>query len=123
MKGTLALSWGSWGGFYITRSRICLGFAAVTLLRHHEIDDLMEAYVEAEDLRARASRERTWRYEAVDYERAHGRIPLRELLSACKQWRQATESRLRLIGNREMSDVLLEPDKALFEAIDRAEKS
>jgi hypothetical protein len=45
----------------------------------------------------------------------------RDLLSACKQWRQATESRLRLITNREMSDSLLAPDKALFEAIDKAE--
>jgi hypothetical protein len=45
VKGTLALSWGPWGGFYVTRSRVCLGFVAITLLRHHEIDDLMEGYL------------------------------------------------------------------------------
>jgi hypothetical protein len=46
---------------------------------------------------------------------------LHDLLGAAKQWRQATESRIRLITNREMSDCLLAPDKALFEAIDKAE--
>lgn len=45
---------------------------------------------------------------------------LRDLLSSCKQWRQATESRLRLTGSRGEA-VPLKPDQALFEAIDRAE--
>ena len=47
--GTLALSWGQWGGFYlhwrgpaITR-RLCIGWVALTWIGI-EIDDLMEAY-------------------------------------------------------------------------------
>ena len=46
MKWTLALSWGPSGGFYLHPHRVCLGRLAVTWLRL-EIDDLMEAYVEA----------------------------------------------------------------------------
>lgn len=44
MKGTLALSWGPYGGFYVTRSRVCLGFVAITLLPENEIDELMEGF-------------------------------------------------------------------------------
>jgi hypothetical protein len=55
VKGTLALSWGKWGGFYlalngrdaITR-RLCLGWFAVTWIGI-EIDDLMEAYADSGD--------------------------------------------------------------------------
>lgn len=51
MRGTLALSWGPYGGFYLHRHRVCLGWLAVTYVRH-EIDDLMEAYVERQEGRA-----------------------------------------------------------------------
>lgn len=47
--GTLALSWGPWGGFYVTRGfckRVCLGRLAVTYCPV-ELDDLMEAYADA----------------------------------------------------------------------------
>jgi hypothetical protein len=42
---TIALSWGKYGGFYKTHSRICLGRIALTWLPV-EIDDLMAAYAE-----------------------------------------------------------------------------
>lgn len=50
--GTLAVSWGAWGGFYVHRpkgrfpSRVCVGWFAVTYLPV-EIDELMEAYADA----------------------------------------------------------------------------
>lgn len=31
-RGTLAFSWGEWGGFYLHRQRICLGWFAVTVV-------------------------------------------------------------------------------------------
>lgn len=46
---TIALSVGPWGGFYVHRGfchRLCLGWLAVTLVPV-ELDDLMEAYVDA----------------------------------------------------------------------------
>ena len=42
--GTIALSWGKWGGFYFERGwmwRLCLGWVALTFLPM-EIDDLMK---------------------------------------------------------------------------------
>lgn len=55
MRGTIALSWGQWGGFYlylggrgaITR-RLCLGWFAITYVAL-EIDDLMEAWADQGD--------------------------------------------------------------------------
>jgi len=49
--GTLALSWGRYGGFYITRGRICLGWVALTHVTV-EIDDLMRTTLVARDLTA-----------------------------------------------------------------------
>lgn len=49
MKGTLALSWGSWGGFYVRLRfcpRLCIGPVALTYCPV-EIDALMEAYASA----------------------------------------------------------------------------
>lgn len=46
MRGTLAISWGPWGGVYLHRRRICLGWLAITFVPSVEIDDLMEAYVD-----------------------------------------------------------------------------
>ena len=46
--GTLALSWGRYGGFYARRAycwRICLGVVALTYCPV-EIDDLMAAYAD-----------------------------------------------------------------------------
>lgn len=48
MSGTLALSWGRWGGFYLHRHRICLGWIALTHTPV-EIDDLMKGYAQAHD--------------------------------------------------------------------------
>jgi hypothetical protein len=45
VKGTLALSWGEYGGFYLHPRRICLGHVALTYLPKVEIEDLMEAYL------------------------------------------------------------------------------
>jgi hypothetical protein len=47
-SGTLAVSWGRYGGFYLHRHRICLGWLAVTYVPV-EIDDLMRAYAERWD--------------------------------------------------------------------------
>lgn len=47
-RGTLSLSWGAYGGFYVHlgfASRICLGWVALTYFPI-EIEDLMRAYVE-----------------------------------------------------------------------------
>jgi hypothetical protein len=43
--GTIAVSWGRYGGFYITRWRVCLGWLALTYVAV-EMDDLMRAYVD-----------------------------------------------------------------------------
>ena len=44
-KGTLSLSWGAYGGFYVTRWRVCLGWVAATFTPGVEIDALMWRYV------------------------------------------------------------------------------
>lgn len=47
-RGTLALSWGPWGGFYVQRGfcrRVCIGRLALTYCPV-ELDDLMEAYAD-----------------------------------------------------------------------------
>jgi hypothetical protein len=47
---------------------------------------------------------------------------LRDLLSAAKQWRQGTESRLRMLDSRgEAAKSMLPVDRALIEAIERAD--
>lgn len=49
MSGTLAISWGRYGGFYLnarhprTALRVCLGWVALTYVGV-EIDELMHAY-------------------------------------------------------------------------------
>jgi hypothetical protein len=45
MTGTLALSWGRYGGFYLHRGRVCLGRVAFTYCPV-ELDVLMRAYVD-----------------------------------------------------------------------------
>lgn len=45
MSGTLALSWGPWGGLYLHRARICLGWLALTYVPI-ELDALMRAYAD-----------------------------------------------------------------------------
>jgi hypothetical protein len=47
VKGTLALSWGEYGGFYLHPRRICLGRVALTYLPKVEIEDLMDTYIAA----------------------------------------------------------------------------
>ncbi len=49
MKGTLALSWGAYGGFYLHSHRICLGWVALTLIPDVEVESLMEAYIEKQE--------------------------------------------------------------------------
>jgi hypothetical protein len=44
MKGTLTLSWGAWGGFYLCRHRVCLGWVAITYVPV-EVEELMRAYI------------------------------------------------------------------------------
>lgn len=44
MKGTIAISWGAYGGFYFVRkfsTRICLGWVAITYIPL-EFDDMMK---------------------------------------------------------------------------------
>jgi hypothetical protein len=55
MKGTLALSWGAYGGWYACRHRICLGWVALTLVPDVEIEDMMRAYIGARALKRRAA--------------------------------------------------------------------
>lgn len=43
-SGTIALSSGRYGGFYLHRHRVCLGRVALTYCPAVEIDDLMEGY-------------------------------------------------------------------------------
>ena len=48
MSGTLALSWGPSGGFYVSLGyckRVCLGRVALTHLPDVEIEELMRSYV------------------------------------------------------------------------------
>jgi len=45
IEGTLAVSWGRYGGFYLHARRFCLGWIALTYVPV-EIDDLMRGYVE-----------------------------------------------------------------------------
>ena len=49
MKGTLALSWGPYGGFYVERDqtcrRLCLGWLAITYVPSVEVDALLRAYL------------------------------------------------------------------------------
>ena len=49
-SGTIAFSWGPWGGFYLHRHRVCLGWLALTYVAV-EIDDLMEAYADLPEAR------------------------------------------------------------------------
>lgn len=42
-RGTLAVSWGPWGGLYVHRARLCLGWVALTYVPI-ELDDLMEGW-------------------------------------------------------------------------------
>jgi hypothetical protein len=45
-QGTIALSWGPYGGFYVRwRQRICLGWLALTYCPV-ELDEMMEAYAD-----------------------------------------------------------------------------
>ena len=46
MSGTLAISWGRFGGFYVHRYRICFGWVALTWLPLDLDDVLSEAYPE-----------------------------------------------------------------------------
>lgn len=46
MAGTLALSWGEYGGFYLHPRRVYLGRVALTLIPKVEIEDMMRAYIE-----------------------------------------------------------------------------
>jgi hypothetical protein len=46
MSGTLALSWGRYGGFYLHRYRVCIGWIALTWLPLDLDDILHEAYPE-----------------------------------------------------------------------------
>ena len=48
MSGTIAISWGRFGGLYITRNRVCAGWVAVTYAPV-EIDELMRAHVSERD--------------------------------------------------------------------------
>ena len=56
MRGTLALSWGLWGGFYASGGygwRLCIGWVALTYLPI-ELDDMARAYVQVEEAKNRA---------------------------------------------------------------------
>ena len=48
---------------------------------------------------------------------------LTELLSAYKVWKNATESRCRLLSSREASDTMLFPDRAFIAAADQIAKT
>lgn len=48
MIRTIAISWGRYGGFYLHRNRVCLGWVAVTWLPW-EIDDIKSAAARDEE--------------------------------------------------------------------------
>jgi len=48
-------------------------------------------------------------------------VALAQLLSAIKVWRNATESRLKLLNGREPIDTMIPADRALIEAAERVE--
>lgn len=91
VKGTLALSRGPWGGFYVTRSRVCLGFVAITLLPDNEIDELMERYSDYWDLRE-------------DVEGEVFRLRLNSMDAAVTREKTFTANRLARALNREPLD-------------------
>jgi hypothetical protein len=66
--------------------------------------------------KARARVEDNGDWEAVAYLYAAERDAF---LSAFKVWRNATESRCRLLSSRESSDSMLFPDKAFIEEVER----
>lgn len=43
-SGTITVSWGKYGGFYVTSHRVCLGWVAFTLIPNVEIEELMAAW-------------------------------------------------------------------------------
>lgn len=45
-------------------------------------------------------------------------LALKQVLSAFKVWKQATESRCRLLSSREASDTMLFPDRAFIDAVE-----
>lgn len=51
MSGNVSLSWGRFGGFYVNRRRICLGWVAFTYIPVAEIDDLMRGYLDEKKMR------------------------------------------------------------------------
>lgn len=50
MKGTLALSWGAYGGFYVHRHRLCLGWVALTYVPGVEVEEMMRAYLDCDEI-------------------------------------------------------------------------
>lgn len=48
-SGTVAVSWGKTGGWYIARGRVCLGRLALTFVPHVELDQMMRAYADQQD--------------------------------------------------------------------------
>jgi len=50
VRGTLALSWGACGGFYVHRHRVCVGWVAITFVPGVEVDEMMRGYLDCEDI-------------------------------------------------------------------------
>lgn len=48
-RGSIAVSWGGYGGFYCTGWRVCLGWVVLAFVPV-ELDDLMIAYAESRTL-------------------------------------------------------------------------
>lgn len=63
-----------------------------------------------------------WKYELREEECEELAGRLRDLLAAAQEWKQATESRLAGTAP-DWNGVVLAPDRALFEAIDKAEET
>lgn len=64
--GTIALSWGPWGGFYLNRwHRLCLGWVALTYVPI-EVDDMMEAWARERERGTVDAADATWTTSTVD---------------------------------------------------------
>lgn len=60
--------------------------------------------------------------EVAEAERDQLRRQMKEMLSAYKVWRNATESRLKMLNGREALDTMIPADRALIEAFDQVRK-
>lgn len=97
------------------------------LLSDHEaalakIRDERDALKQALKLHDEAGGEAEERILEAQRVAASGTRDRKQLLSAIKQHRNATKSRLRTVNGREASDTMLKPDRDLYKLADQIER-